>query len=95
MRDFILDKVGPSGLACVFEDDGETGYLYLYDPNGRGVLEDLQIYNRAGELKVNEKDVQVVWSTDGSKCGVDMEWYARNHSHQAEGKGLREVGITR
>ena len=70
MSDFILDKVGPSGLACVFEDDGETGYLYLYDPNGRGVLEDLQIYNRAGELKVNEKDVQVVWSTDGSKCGV-------------------------
>ena len=51
MRDFILDKVGPSGLACGFEDDGETGYLYLYDPNGRGVLEDLQIYNRAGELE--------------------------------------------
>lgn len=70
MSKFIVDEVGPSGLACVFEDDGETGYLYLYDPNGRGVLQDLQIYNRSNELNVAEDNVEVVWSSDGSKCGV-------------------------
>ena len=75
MSDFIIDEIGPDGLACVFEDDSETGYLYLYDPNGRGVLEDLQIYNRASELNVAEGDVEVVWSSDGSKCGV-LIWNA-------------------
>lgn len=70
MGNFIVDEVGPHGLAGVFEDDGETGYLYLYDPNGGGVLEDLHIYNRTKDLNVAEHDVDVVWSSDGNKCGV-------------------------
>ena len=70
MSEFIVDQVGPSGLACVFEDDGETGYLYLYDPNGKGVLKHLQIYDSSRELNVKEGDVKVVWSPDGDKCGV-------------------------
>ena len=41
MRDFILDKIGPSGLACVFEDDGETG-ISTYTT--RTVGEYLKIY---------------------------------------------------
>jgi len=72
MSDFIVDQVGPGGLVCVFEDDGSTGYLYLYEPDGRGVVEDLLIYNRAQELNVQEGDVKVFWSTDGSKCAVSI-----------------------
>jgi hypothetical protein len=32
--------------------------------------DDLQIYNNSQGLGVEEKDVQVLWSQDGSKCGV-------------------------
>ncbi len=70
MNDFIVDDVGPNGLACVFEDDGETGYLYLYAQDNRGILDDLHIYTRSENLEVNEDDVKVLWSTDGQKCGV-------------------------
>lgn len=72
---FIVDAVGPHGLAGVFEDDGDTGYLYLYEQDGRGVLEALQIYNCSKELNVDENDVTVIWSSDGnsveSLCGMD------------------------
>ena len=70
MSDFIVDAVGPHGLAGVFEDDGDTGYLYLYEQDGRGVLEAVQIYNCSKELNVNASDVTLMWSSDGSKCGV-------------------------
>lgn len=68
--DFIIDQAGPSGLFGVFEDDGETGYLYLYEPEGAGVVKHLQIYNSSMALGVKPEDVQVVWSSDGQKCGV-------------------------
>lgn len=67
---FIIAELGPGDLAGVFEDDGETGYLYLYEENGRGIISHLHIYNRSSELDVGEDDVAVVWSTTGSKCGV-------------------------
>lgn len=70
MNNFIVADVGPNGLACVFEDDGETGYFYLYDKNGRGILDDLHIYTRAENIDITENEVAVLWSADGSKCGV-------------------------
>ena len=70
MGDFIVDKAGPNGFVCVFEDDGETGYLYLYEPEGDGVIKHLQIYDAAKDLNVSEQDVKVVWSSDEKKCGV-------------------------
>ncbi len=70
MRGFILDDVGSRGLACVFQDDGETGYFYLYDEGGSGVLDDLHIYTRSANLDVAENVVEMLWSRDGNKCGV-------------------------
>jgi hypothetical protein len=70
MSDFIVDELGPDGLFGVFEDDGETGYLYLYEPDGQGVTKHLQIYNCAKKLNVQEEDVKVAWTEDGGKCGV-------------------------
>jgi hypothetical protein len=67
---FILDAAGPDGLSVVFEDDGETGYLYLYEPDGRGVVRDLHIYNRTDEVQPSETDVHCKWSTDMTRCGV-------------------------
>jgi hypothetical protein len=67
---FICEASGSSGLVGVFEDDGDTGYLYVYDPNGRGVLTHLHVYDRRPELLVRKVDVRVVWSSDWQKCGV-------------------------
>lgn len=69
-NDFIKEASGPPGLFGVFEDDGETGYLYLYEPEGQGVTRHLHIYNRTPELCVLESDVEVEWSADQTKCGV-------------------------
>lgn len=69
-KQFIREAAGPSGLVGVFEDDGDTGYLYIYEPEGGGVLNHLHIYDRKPELDIQEADVEVEWSTDLSKCGV-------------------------
>lgn len=67
---FIKEAAGPSGVFGVFEDDGETGYLYIYEPKGRGVLNHLHIYDRSSKVGVKEQDVEVAWSGDCKKCGV-------------------------
>ena len=69
-NEFIKEAAGPSGLFGVFEDDGDTGYLYIYEPEGRGVVRHLHIYDRSPEVNVREQDVEVEWSTDLKKCGV-------------------------
>lgn len=70
MSNFIVDESGPNGLVGVFEDDGDTGYFYLYDADADTILDDLQIYSDAKALRLDEQDVEVVWSSDEQKCGV-------------------------
>ena len=84
--DFIVEASGPSGLFGVFEDDGETGYLYLYEPDGQGVTRHLHIYDRTPELHVQESDVQVEWSTDQTKCGVRIWGKMRGIINVASGQ---------
>jgi hypothetical protein len=67
---FVLYDKGLGPWFAVFEDEGETGYLYLYDSARRNVLQHLQIYDQAKTLDVAPEDVEVVWSADGAKCGV-------------------------
>jgi hypothetical protein len=83
---FIREASGPSGLVAVFEDDGETGYLYLYEPEGRGVLRDLHVYDRTSEVDVKEGDVQVEWSADQTKCGVRIWGLMRGIFNLASGQ---------
>lgn len=70
LEGFTIECQGPIGIWAVFEDDGETGYLYLYEPEGRGVVRHLHLYDRSIKLPVKEADVRVVWSEDFSKCGA-------------------------
>jgi hypothetical protein len=70
--EFVTEAAGPPGLFGVFEDDGETGYLYLYEPGGREVFRHLHIYDRTPDLAVPGQDVRVVWSEDLSKVGVQI-----------------------
>lgn len=67
---FIVYAIGLEAHAAVFEDDGETGYLYLYSPKEQTVVRYLHIYDRSKELAVCREDVHVNWSKDGTKCGV-------------------------
>lgn len=69
---FVAEAAGPQGLFGVFEDDGETGYLYLYEPCGREVFRHLHVYDRARNLPVQAHDVRVMWSEDFSKVGVQI-----------------------
>ena len=68
----VGDSSGPEDYLGVFEDNGETGYLYVSDRTTYEVLQHLQIYTCSGTLGVKEEDVEVIWSRDGSKCGVSI-----------------------
>jgi hypothetical protein len=68
--EFGIEAAGRQGLFGVFEDDGDTGYLYLYEPGGREVFGHLHVYDRNPNLPVQEGDVRVLWSDDLSKVGV-------------------------
>jgi hypothetical protein len=70
LSEFIIETQGPPGIFGVFEDEGETGYLYVYEPDGRGIFGHLQIYVRSDRIQPNESDVSVLWSSDQKKCGV-------------------------
>ncbi len=66
----VLDNGGSAEYAAFFEDDGETGYLYVSDLREREIIQHVQVYVKARELDVKENDVSVIWSRDGTKCGV-------------------------
>jgi hypothetical protein len=72
MNDFIIGSANTDGLYCIFEDDGDTGYLYLSDHGGEGIIDHMHIYSHPKRLGVQETDVEVVWTTDGLKCGVKI-----------------------
>ena len=69
---FIVHAVGTGNQACVFEDDGQAGYLYLYCLPEQTVVRHLHIYDRSEKLPVTRRDVQVLWSDEGTKCGVKI-----------------------
>jgi hypothetical protein len=70
--EFIAEAEGPEGIFGVFEDDGRTGYLYLYQPYGCEIFRWLPVYNRRASLPIHPNDVQVVWSKDLFKVGVKI-----------------------
>lgn len=67
---FVSDKSGPEEFVGFFEDDGETGYLYVSSRCSNEVVKHLQIYRDSEKLSLREEDVEVVWSKDAAKCGV-------------------------
>jgi hypothetical protein len=56
--------------AAVFEDEGDTGYLYVYYFATASVQNHVHIYDNSDKLNITKQDVDVLWSTDESKCGV-------------------------
>jgi hypothetical protein len=71
---FALEAPSPSTrFTAVFEDDGETGYLYGLDRDSadQPIIDALHVYNVAS---VTDRSIpsrfQVVWSSDGMKVGL-------------------------
>ncbi len=94
---FLVEAPGPPGMFGVFEDDGSTGYLYTYEPDGRGVITHLRIYIHGPALSVHEDDVKVEWSSDLSKCGVRIWGKMRgiiDIASETEGRVLLETRDT-
>jgi|GEM_PF-1007380 len=70
--EFIVECQGPRGLFGVFEDDGETGYLYLYHPETDGILEHHWVYNRRSEHEATEANTKVSWSDENKEFVVTI-----------------------
>ena len=67
---FIIYEKGPDRRFAVFEDEGATGYLYLYDSKEKKVTRHLHLYNRSKDLAVSREAVKVLWAAGHAKCGV-------------------------
>ena len=70
----VLEGGSPSEpYVLVFEDDGETGYVYAVDVSGgeTAILDAVHLYN---VRDVTDRDipskVQLVWNNDGTLGGV-------------------------
>ena len=77
---FLIGEFSPDGKWCVtFEDNGETGYLYIQHVNEKGetgdIFDHLWIYNRIMPPISACKEVYILWNDDSTKAGliVDQE----------------------
>jgi hypothetical protein len=78
--DIFLDGPSPKidHYHVVFEDDGNTGYLYAYDLRNekQPILDALHIYN-VQNIEDREKPslFQIFWSSDGLKAALFINHY--------------------
>jgi hypothetical protein len=70
---FLVVEMDSRGTrAAVFEDEGETGYLYVYSVGTGTVQSHVHIYDQSGALQITKESVDVLWSSDESKCAVKI-----------------------
>jgi hypothetical protein len=91
--------MGPShctSFSAVFEDDGDTGYLYGLDRTSEAqpILDALQIYNVEN---VTDRDrpstAQLVWSADGMKVALFINDYAHAAFDFVKQRGYCRTGF--
>ncbi len=77
-NNFVINAISPDGKwLSVFEDDGETGYLYFcsMSPAGDmlGISDALWIYNQIYPTIYECKEVHVVWSKDSLQSALIVD----------------------
>jgi hypothetical protein len=81
---FTIQQEGQEGLVGIFEDDGETGTLYLFDSTlddgDQGILVWIPVYVRSEAFQPSQSDVWVTWSIDFSKVAATVK--GQNQSPQ-------------
>lgn len=71
-----------SQFSAVFEDDGETGYLYAYerstDGDGKGsILDACHIYNVRDVVdREIPSEAEIIWTADGLKAALLLNGHA-------------------
>jgi hypothetical protein len=80
-QDTFIESLSPENhYGVVFEDDGETAYLYAMEKDKEGtglrVLDALHIRNtEAGETAPDPANLKIVWSRDWMKCALVIDGY--------------------
>lgn len=67
MSEIFLTEPGPPGLFAVFEDNDETGYLYLYQEEAadeESILGAIHVYDKTQCPDVTESDIKIGWKED-------------------------------
>lgn len=66
-----------AAFTVIFEDDGDTGYLYAHDRADESrVLDAVQIYNVHSVVDKDKQSLaEIVWSTDGMKTVLFINGY--------------------
>jgi hypothetical protein len=60
-----------TGFGVIFEDDGETGYLYATDESQDEIFDALHLYNRGSGNEIMPGDeVWIVWNRNLLKAGI-------------------------
>ncbi|HLU67180.1 MAG TPA: DUF2251 domain-containing protein, partial [Kofleriaceae bacterium] len=60
-----------SGFGVVFEDDGETGYLYVTNEGATEIFDALHLYDRGGPGQVVAgEELDVVWNPALERAGL-------------------------
>jgi len=76
VRVYVANVSAPKEYEAFFEDtpgDKETppgGYLYIKKRESDEIIRHLEIY--ALPLDVEDEDVEILWSSDGKKCGISI-----------------------
>lgn len=60
-----------SGFGVVFEDDGNTGYLYATDEGATEIFDAVHVYNASDPQRLLPgEEVYIVWSAVLQKAGI-------------------------
>jgi len=78
LEDFVIDSSSPNNKwITVFEDNGETGYMYLCSSDENGefdkIVDHLWIYNRINPPIEECKKVSIIWSDDSNRTGLIVD----------------------
>lgn len=64
-------RLEKSDYGLVFEDNGETGYLYITNGDHSEILDALHIYDaKSSERLQLHEEAHLVWSPDAQKAGL-------------------------
>lgn len=64
---------GPDNLLAIFDDDRQTGTLYLYQEDGtadQGVIAQTPVYRSVDVPDIHAANIQLGWNDDLSACWV-------------------------
>lgn len=77
-ENFVIDSSSPNNKwVTVFEDNGETGYMYLCSSNENEefdrIVDHLWIYNQINPPIEECKKVFIIWSDDSNRTGLIVD----------------------